>query len=132
MGNKKFKRVAGAVIPGMVLSLMAFAPTNVEASSAAKVAPWQHGSQVPSGSPTEDPMLLYGAGGLDGKVSVIGLPSMRTFRHIDVGVDLHEPVFSGTNQGNKNGTPDGNTSMLTTRAPTPLVLSTCSPAFWSG
>ncbi|MBT7835687.1 MAG: hypothetical protein HN694_08175, partial [Rhodospirillaceae bacterium] len=32
---------------------------------------------------------------------------MRTYRHIDVGVDLHEPVFSGTNAGNKNLTPDG-------------------------
>ncbi len=99
--------MAGAVIPGMILSLMAFAPTKAEAVTASNVAPWQHGTEVPAGSPTKDPMLLYGAGGLDGKVSVIGLPSMRTFRHIDVGVDLHEPVFSGTNQGNKNGTPDG-------------------------
>ena len=106
MGKFGLKTLAGVVIPGMALSLAAFTPTDTEAN-ADKVAPWQHGTELPSDSPTKDPMLLYGAGGLDGKVSVMGLPSMRTFRHIDVGVDLHEPVFSGTNQGNKNGTPDG-------------------------
>ncbi|MDP6623428.1 MAG: beta-propeller fold lactonase family protein, partial [Alphaproteobacteria bacterium] len=80
---------------------------NPTASAAEKIPPWQ--MAVPDGrdAPLHDPMLLYNAGGLDGKVAVIGLPSMRTYRHIDVGVDLHEPVFSGTNAGNKNLTPDG-------------------------
>ncbi|MCP4935521.1 MAG: beta-propeller fold lactonase family protein, partial [bacterium] len=68
---------------------------------------WQNVAIEPTDHPTKDPMLLYNAGGLDGRVAVIGLPSMRTYRHIDVGVDLHEPVFSGTNAGNKNLTPDG-------------------------
>jgi nitrous oxide reductase len=80
-------------------------PADVEAAD--EIPPWQHGTSQPMDNPTKDPMLLYNAGGLDGKVAIIGLPSMRTYRHIDVGVDLHEPVFSGTNQGNKNGTPDG-------------------------
>ena len=68
---------------------------------------WQNAAKEATDHPTKDPMLLYNAGGLDGRVAVIGLPSMRTYRHIDVGVDLHEPVFSGTNAGNKNLTPDG-------------------------
>ena len=68
---------------------------------------WQYVAEEARDHPTKDPMLLYNAGGLDGRVAVIGLPSMRTYRHIDVGVDLHEPVFSGTNAGNKNLTPDG-------------------------
>lgn len=60
-----------------------------------------------SDAPLQDYMLMYNAGGVDGAVAVIGLPSFRTFRHIQVGVDLHEPVFSGSSAGNKNGTPDG-------------------------
>ena len=68
---------------------------------------WQHAEQEPADSVLHDPMIMYNAGGLDGKVAVIGLPSMRTYRHIDVGVDLHEVVYGGTNHGNKNGTPDG-------------------------
>jgi nitrous oxide reductase len=46
-------------------------------------------------------------GGLDGRVAVIGIPSFRTYRHIDVGVDLHEVVYGGLAHGNVNGTPDG-------------------------
>jgi nitrous oxide reductase len=86
---------------------LVLAGLNPTASAAEKIPPWQ--MAVPDGrdAPLHDPMLLYNAGGLDGKVAVIGLPSMRTYRHIDVGVDLHEPVFSGTNAGNKNLTPDG-------------------------
>ncbi len=77
-------------------------------SLAAEVLPdWQNAAKEATDHPTKDPMLLYNAGGLDGRVAVIGLPSMRTYRHIDVGVDLHEPVFSGTNAGNKNGSSDG-------------------------
>ncbi|MCP4315445.1 MAG: beta-propeller fold lactonase family protein [Hyphomicrobiales bacterium] len=68
---------------------------------------WQNVEVEATDHPTKDPMLLYNAGGLDGRVAIIGLPSLRTYRHIDVGVDLHEPVFSGTNAGNKNLTPDG-------------------------
>ena len=82
----------------------------VSISSIAGAAPipgWQNAEQDSKDAPLIDPMLLYNAGGLDGKVAVIGIPSMRTYRHIDVGVDLHEPVFSGTNAGNKNGSPDG-------------------------
>jgi len=63
---------------------------------------------APNDAPLEDPMLIYNAGGVDGKVAVIGVPSMRTYRHITVGVDLHEPVFSAKdNEGTKNLNPDG-------------------------
>ncbi|MBT4519173.1 MAG: hypothetical protein HOC23_04140 [Halieaceae bacterium] len=75
--------------------------------AASEIPGWQNAEKDSKDSPLKDPMLLYNAGGLDGKVAVIGIPSMRTYRHIDVGVDLHEPVFSGTNAGNKNGSPDG-------------------------
>lgn len=92
-------------MPVVLLTLWVWQISGVEADT--KIPPWQYGTSQPKDSPTKDPMLLYNAGGLDGKVAIIGLPSMRTYRHIDVGVDLHEPVFSGTNAGNKNGTPDG-------------------------
>ncbi len=74
------------------------------------IPPWQHAVQAEEGakdSPLHDPMLLYNAGGLDGRVAVIGIPSFRTYRHIAVGVDLHEVVYGGLAAGNKNGTPDG-------------------------
>ena len=64
---------------------------------------------VPDGkdTPTIDPMILYSSGGVDGKMAVIGIPSFKTYRHIDCGVDTHEISFGGSNKGNKNGTPDG-------------------------
>ncbi|MFQ5581050.1 MAG: beta-propeller fold lactonase family protein [Mariprofundaceae bacterium] len=80
------------------------------ANAAETIPPWQHSVSAKEGakdSPLHDPMLLYNAGGLDGRVAVIGIPSFRTYRHIDVGVDLHEVVYGGLNDGNKNGTPDG-------------------------
>ncbi len=77
------------------------------ASAAEQVPPWQYAEHDNKDTPLHDPMLLYNAGGLDGKVAVIGLPSMKTYRHIDVGVDLHEVVYGGSPAGNKNGTPDG-------------------------
>jgi len=80
------------------------------ANAAETIPPWQHAVGAEEGakdSPLHDPMLLYNAGGLDGRVAVIGIPSFRTYRHIDVGVDLHEVVYGGLAAGNKNGTPDG-------------------------
>ncbi|OGS98541.1 MAG: hypothetical protein A3F73_07965 [Gallionellales bacterium RIFCSPLOWO2_12_FULL_59_22] len=71
---------------------------------------WQNAAVDASNAkdnPTVDPMLLYSSGGVDGKVAIIGIPSFKTYRHIDCGVDLHEVVFSGSPAGNKNGTPDG-------------------------
>jgi nitrous oxide reductase len=88
---------------GSAMAVSAYAGSSL----AAALPDWQHAAKEPTDNVTKDPMLLYNAGGLDGRVAVIGLPSMRTYRHIDVGVDLHEPVFSGTNAGNKNLTPDG-------------------------
>lgn len=72
-----------------------------------KIPGWQNADAAFKDAPLVDPMLLYAAGGLDGRVAVMGLPSMRTYRHIDCGVDLHENVFSGLPAGNKNGSPDG-------------------------
>jgi len=103
-GKLKSRFLILSLVPGFLLTLCILSPVGVEA---AEIPTWQHGSSQPKDAPLKDPMMLYNAGGLDGKVAVIGLPSMRTYRHIDVGVDLHEPVFSGTNAGNKNGTPDG-------------------------
>ncbi len=107
MADRKGSRSLSTVLPGVLMSLVVLGGGSIGAHASTDVAPWQHGAKEATDSPTIDPMLLYNAGGVDGKVAVIGLPSMRTYRHIDVGVDLHEPVFSGTNAGNKNGTPDG-------------------------
>ena len=60
-----------------------------------------------SDSPLRDYAILYDAGGTDGAIGVIGIPSMRTYRHIRTGVDMHNFPFSGSNAGNNNGTPDG-------------------------
>src|SRR4030067_2059749 len=64
---------------------------------------------VPDGkdTPLHDPMILYSSGGVDGKMAIIGIPSFKTYRHVDCGVDTHEISFGGSNKGNKNGTPDG-------------------------
>ena len=69
---------------------------------------WHVTETSPNDAPLQDTMLMYNAGGTDGSVAVFGVPSMRTYRHILVGVDLHEPVFSAKdNSGNKNLNPDG-------------------------
>ena len=82
---------------GLALLLMASAP------AAAGERDWHMTEPAPNDAPLQDPILMYNAGGTDGAVAVIGVPSMRTYRHIPVGVDLHEPVFSAaTNEGNKN------------------------------
>ena len=73
---------------------------------------WQNASHDGKDSPLHDPMILYSSGGVDGKLAVIGLPSFRTYRHIDCGVDTHEVSFSGSPAGNKNGTPDGKYAYL--------------------
>lgn len=107
MRTKLGSFLVAAILPGMALSLMVLSPSMAAAQT---IPPWLNAAQDPSQSldfPLKDPMIMYNAGGLDGKVAVIGLPSLRTYRHIDCGVDLHEPVFSGTNAGNKNLTPDG-------------------------
>ncbi len=97
------KGIIWAAALGTVIAVSAYS----EPTAAADLPDWQHAAKEATDHPTKDPMMLYNAGGLDGRVAIIGLPSMRTYRHIDVGVDLHEPVFSGTNAGNKNLTPDG-------------------------
>ncbi|MEE9614303.1 MAG: beta-propeller fold lactonase family protein [Thermodesulfobacteriota bacterium] len=69
---------------------------------------WHVTEKSPNDAPLKDDQLLYNAGGLDGAVAVIGVPSMRTYRHIPVGVDLHENLFSApTNAGGSNLKPDG-------------------------
>ncbi|MCP4326926.1 MAG: beta-propeller fold lactonase family protein [Alphaproteobacteria bacterium] len=95
--------IIGAAALGIITAVSGYS----ESYAASDLPDWQNAADEAKDHPTKDPMLLYNAGGLDGRVAIIGLPSMRTYRHIDVGVDLHEPVFSGTNAGNKNLTPDG-------------------------
>ncbi|MBI5749343.1 MAG: beta-propeller fold lactonase family protein [Nitrospinae bacterium] len=59
-------------------------------------------------SPLQDNMLMYAAGGSNGQLSILGVPSLRVYRNIQVGIDLHEPVFSAKdNSGTKNLNPDG-------------------------
>jgi DNA-binding beta-propeller fold protein YncE len=68
---------------------------------------WHVTAPQDSDAPLRDYAVLYDAGGVDGALGVIGIPSMRTYRHIKCGVDLHNFPFSGSNAGNNNGTPDG-------------------------
>ena len=104
MHGMKHVFVRGSLLSGVLLVSVGLSST---ATAEEAIPQWQHAAQEPADSVLHDPMIMYNAGGLDGKVAVIGLPSMRTYRHIDVGVDLHEVVYGGTNHGNKNGTPDG-------------------------
>ncbi len=68
---------------------------------------WHVIAEQDSDAPLRDYAINYEAGGTDGAIGVIGIPSMRTYRHIKCGVDLHNFPFSGSNAGNNNGTPDG-------------------------
>src|SRR3989338_6223427 len=87
------------------LSAGCLAMGSASAAEQVKIPGWQNA--VPDGkdTPTIDPMILYSSGGVDGKMAVIGIPSFKTYRHIDCGVDTHEISFGGSNKGNKNGTP---------------------------
>ena len=68
---------------------------------------WQVIAPQDSDAPLRDYAMLYEAGGHDGNIGVIGIPSMRVYRYIMCGVDMHNFPFSGSNAGNNNGTPDG-------------------------
>lgn len=68
---------------------------------------WHVIEKYDSDAPLRDYAIDYEAGGTDGAIGVIGIPSMRTYRHIKCGIDLHNFPFSGSNAGNNNGTPDG-------------------------
>src|SRR3989338_8107865 len=68
---------------------------------------WQVIAPQDSDSPLRDYAMLYEAGGHDGNIGVIGIPSMKVYRYIKMGVDMHNFPFSGSNAGNNNGTPDG-------------------------
>lgn len=63
--------------------------------------------RTPDNLETKDEYIIFASGGISGTVEVIGLPSLRTIKLIPVGVDTHEPVFSGSNKPGTNGSPDG-------------------------
>lgn len=61
-----------------------------------------------SAAPLQDTMLMYAAGGSSGALTILGIPSLRIYRNIPLGIDIHEPVFSAKdNSGTKNLNPDG-------------------------
>ena len=95
------------MVSALSMSCLMSGAVNAAADKSLAIPGWQNA--VPDGkdTPTIDPMILYSSGGVDGKMAVIGLPSFKTYRHIDCGVDTHEISFGGSNKGNKNGTPDG-------------------------
>ncbi len=96
-------KVFGFLLAGIALFALAFVPV-----AKAGDRDWHVTEKAPNDAPLKDNILMYNAGGLDGQVAVFGVPSLRTYRHIRVGVDLHEPVFSGPdNSGTKNLNPDG-------------------------
>ncbi|MFQ5873989.1 MAG: hypothetical protein ACE5JL_09330, partial [Dehalococcoidia bacterium] len=63
---------------------------------------WRVTEPRPMDAPLQDAMFMYVTGGTDGQVHLVGVPSLKVYRHRTVGVDLKELVFSG-----KNGAPDG-------------------------
>jgi len=107
MKSKSKFLIAGLLSAAFLMFGNANAATLKHGVTDEAIPPWQKAQAETVDSPLHDPMLLYNAGGLDGRVAVIGIPSFRTYRHIPVGVDLHEVVYGGLNAGNKNGTPDG-------------------------
>lgn len=97
-------RIFGSLFAAAALAVVA-APNQ---AISADERDWHVTEKAPNDAPLKDTMIMYNAGGLDGQVAVFGVPSLRTYRHIQVGVDLHEPVFSAPNNaGNKNLQPDG-------------------------
>ncbi|OHC75614.1 MAG: hypothetical protein A3G18_00175 [Rhodospirillales bacterium RIFCSPLOWO2_12_FULL_58_28] len=111
MHGKLSKFIYKGLLPGMLFSvgIAASGTASAELASQGGDRDWLNydGGTSTTDSPTIDPMIMYNAGGLDGKVAVIGIPSMRTYRHIDCGVDLHEILFGGSNAGNKNFSSNG-------------------------
>ena len=85
------------VFIGLVLSVVLAAGS----AFAAKPAP------VTNPSAENDEYIIFASGGISGSVQVIGLPSLQTHKLITVGVDTHEPVFSGSGVPGTNGKPDG-------------------------
>lgn len=82
---------------------------------------WHVIQEYDSDSPLRDYAIDYEAGGTDGAIGVIGIPSMRTYRHIRAGTDLHNFPFSGSNAGNTNGTPDGKYLYVSDKASNTVV-----------
>jgi len=95
------------MMSALSMSCLMASTANAAADKSQVIPGWQ--VAVPDGkdTPTIDPMILYSSGGVDGKMAIIGIPSFKTYRHVDCGVDTHEISFGGSNKGNKNGTPDG-------------------------
>ena len=98
----KYKYLIAGALSASFLVMAAANATDDE-----KIPAWQNASKDFKDAPLHDPMILYSSGGVDGKMAIIGIPSFRTYRHVDCGVDTHEISFGGSNAGNKNGTPDG-------------------------
>ncbi len=69
-----------------------------------------------------DPWTGYAAGGYNGKILVLELPSLKLLKEIQAGIDLHGPVLSGGNKGNSNGTPDGKTLYAVDKALNKVVV----------
>ena len=104
------KKAFAYSLVALIAAIFAIAP-QAEAKkvklSAFEKRDWHVTEAQDNDSPLRDYAILYDAGGVDGAIGVIGIPSMRTYRHIKCGVDMHNFPFSGSNAGNNNGTPDG-------------------------
>jgi nitrous oxide reductase len=92
MKNKKFLHVAVTALAALLVMA-----SGLEAMAA----------QPDSLIKPKDEYIIFASGGISGSLQVIGLPSLQTIKLIPVGVDTHEPVFSGSNKPGTNGTPDG-------------------------
>ncbi|MCP4408820.1 MAG: hypothetical protein GY807_13865, partial [Gammaproteobacteria bacterium] len=74
--NRNILKIAGLLSGVMLVSVSTISIVNAQEA----VPSWQHAAQEQTDAMLHDPMIMYNAGGLDGKVAVIGLPSMRTYR----------------------------------------------------
>ncbi|MEK6591022.1 MAG: beta-propeller fold lactonase family protein [Nitrospinota bacterium] len=101
-----------ALILLLTFILAGVAEAVVETGKKTEIAPidqrdWQVVTPGLGDAPLRDYAFMFDAGGLDGMMGVTGVPSMKIYRTIMCGVDLHNFPWSGSNAGNTNGTPDG-------------------------
>lgn len=70
----------------------------------------------------KDPWIGYAAGGYNGKILILELPSLKLLKEVPAGVDLHGPVLSGAKTGNSNGAPDGKTLYAVDKAANKVIV----------
>ena len=55
---------------------------------------WHETESSPNDAPLQDPMIMYNAGGVDGAVAVVGVPSLRTYGIINLQMGMLDRLIS--------------------------------------